>query len=539
TGWLAPWQSSTADWTGYMASNVAQATSSPAITVPAVSVGYSSKTPSGIEQIHEVNRIIEGIDAGSVGTAGSTALLADQVRSTFGVSGSGVKVGVLSDSFNLLGGASADEQNGNLPASGVTVLQEGSSGTDEGRAMLELIHQIAPGAQLYFATAGNSDAQMAADIASLRNAGCNIIVDDVLFLDDPIFQKGLISQAVDQVVNTGGLYFTAAGNNSSNGYQSAWRGAADDTLFNFNASGGTTTTQEVNVTVTPSYGITFELQWDQPFYAPSTQFNIIATDQYGHVFSSQAQGGVDYGDQAVTLLQVNDPFSTTTNLALSVSIQKLSGPDPTIIKYGALGDGLPVAIVDTTSGDATTGTVFGHAEDPNAITVGAADANSSQLESYSSSGSGTELLFDASGARLSSPIAISKVDLVGVDGISTDVIDPFFGTSAAAPTVAAVAALLEQLDPGANNNAIEGALEDTATNLFQPSALQGAGLVNALAAADSLVQPIASGIVSIRSIATAQQVAVSSLFTVTDPAGHPISQYEVYLADASTGGQPE
>src|SRR6185312_5809157 len=82
-------------------------------------------------------------------------------------------------------------------------------------------------------------------------------------------------------------------------------------------------------------------------------------------------------------------------------------------------------------------------------------------------------------------------------------------------------------------------LEDTATNLFQPSALQGAGLVNALAAADSLVQPIASGIVSIRSIATAQQVAVSSLFTVTDPAGHPISQYEVYLADASTGGQPE
>src|SRR6185437_7711059 len=96
---------------------------------------------------------------GVVGTDGSSALLADQLRASLGVDGAGVKVGVLSDSFNLLGGAAADEADGDLPATGVQVLQEGPSGADEGRAMLELIHQIAPGASLAFhtATAGLAD----------------------------------------------------------------------------------------------------------------------------------------------------------------------------------------------------------------------------------------------------------------------------------------------------------------------------------------------------------------------------------------------
>src|SRR6185437_2939394 len=110
-----------------------------------------------------------------VGTTGSRALNADLLRSTYGVTGAGIKIGVLSDSFNLLGGAGADEADGALPSSGVTVLQEASSGADEGRAMLELVHQIAPGAELYFATADGGDANFANNIRALRSAGCNVI----------------------------------------------------------------------------------------------------------------------------------------------------------------------------------------------------------------------------------------------------------------------------------------------------------------------------------------------------------------------------
>ena len=71
-----------------------------------------------------------------------------------GYNGAGINVGVLSDSYNNLGGAAADVASGDLPAAGVNVLEDNSSGgTDEGRAMCQLIHHVAPGASISFATA--------------------------------------------------------------------------------------------------------------------------------------------------------------------------------------------------------------------------------------------------------------------------------------------------------------------------------------------------------------------------------------------------
>ena len=84
---------------------------------------------------------------------GDQAMRADLARATFGITGSGVTVGVLSDSFNCKGGAAVDVATNDL--SPVTVLQEDpgcSSGTDEGRAMLQIVHDVAPGAGLLFAT---------------------------------------------------------------------------------------------------------------------------------------------------------------------------------------------------------------------------------------------------------------------------------------------------------------------------------------------------------------------------------------------------
>src|SRR5215470_7594186 len=93
-------------------------------------------------------------NAGRVTSQGDHAMRADTARATFGVTGAGVMVGVLSDSFNCRGGAATDVANGDL--SPVTVLQEEpgcGSGTDEGRAMLQIVHDVAPGAGLAFATA--------------------------------------------------------------------------------------------------------------------------------------------------------------------------------------------------------------------------------------------------------------------------------------------------------------------------------------------------------------------------------------------------
>ena len=193
TGWAtAPLVGTGADSTSFAAS----ARVSCETTEIAATTASTSPSPAPTTLFSEP-MVEGGASAGvATGTGGSSALFADQLRATFGVDGSGIKVGVLSDSFNALGGAAADYSNGNLPASGVNVLAEGS-GTDEGRAMLELVHQIAPGAQLYFATADGGDQNFANNITALRNAGCNIIIDDMTYYDEPMFQPGVIAHAID------------------------------------------------------------------------------------------------------------------------------------------------------------------------------------------------------------------------------------------------------------------------------------------------------------------------------------------------------
>ncbi|MEL6225183.1 MAG: peptidase S8, partial [Cyanobacteria bacterium J06627_8] len=106
-------------------------------------------------------------NVGAVTSQADQSLNADTARSTFGVDGSGVTVGVLSDSFNNLGGFSSDVSTGDLPGV-VNVLEELSEGgSDEGRAMLQLIHDVAPGANLSFTTAFNGQASFAQGILNL------------------------------------------------------------------------------------------------------------------------------------------------------------------------------------------------------------------------------------------------------------------------------------------------------------------------------------------------------------------------------------
>jgi hypothetical protein len=105
------------------------------------------------------------------------------------ITGAGIKIGIMSSSFNgqltvSLIRPIPRQRRGYLPqnasgGSAVTVLQDSDvSGVDnEGLAMAELIHQVAPGAQLYFYTAEGGQDSFAAGVNALVSAGCNIIVE--------------------------------------------------------------------------------------------------------------------------------------------------------------------------------------------------------------------------------------------------------------------------------------------------------------------------------------------------------------------------
>ena len=145
----------------------------------------------------------------AVDPEGDVTHQANIARALYGVDGTGVKVGVLSDSVTYLATA---QSNGSLPA--VTVLA-GQSGTNdmrvvgEGTALLEIVHAIAPGAQLVFRDRVRRGSQFAQNIRDLATAGCNIIVDDLMYQDESPFQDGIVAQAIDAVATNGVLYFSA------------------------------------------------------------------------------------------------------------------------------------------------------------------------------------------------------------------------------------------------------------------------------------------------------------------------------------------
>ena len=145
--------------------------------------------------------------AGSVVSEGDRVHGADRARSKVKVSGVGVTVGVLSDGVRSL---AASVASGNLPAD-VRVLANDQG--DEGTAMLEIVHDMAPAAKLGFATADIDTARLRRTTsARCGAAGCDVIVDDVLYFNEVPFQDGPIARAVNDVTADGAFYFSSAGN---------------------------------------------------------------------------------------------------------------------------------------------------------------------------------------------------------------------------------------------------------------------------------------------------------------------------------------
>ena len=406
------------------------------------------------------------------------ALNGPEARSAYGVSGTGIRIGILSDSYDVNGGAAAAIAQGLLPANGVTVLEEGPAGSsDEGQALAELIHQTAPGAQLYFYTAYNSETDFANGITALANAGCNIIVDDVAYEDEPFFQiAGPIDAAVQQVLARGVDYFSAAGNEGANFYQGAFTPVSVDipdlgarTVAQF-PDGGTTQL----VTVPAGFATTLSLQWSAPYQAANPAvLTIDAVAPDGAVIHS---------------FQSNK--EPTALLALPVS-----GVQQTYRIYIAQSPGTaaPAQFKEVLEGAGTlsgagvgvgSGSIIGHDLIPGVNAVGAVNVAETPAwggtptpESYSSTGPG-ELLYAADGTPLVQPQKLNAPDFLAPDGANTSVFAPFDGTSPAAGEAAAVAALMLQADPSLSNGDVTTLLDDSALPAGAAS-LAGAGLIQA------------------------------------------------------------
>ena len=465
------------------------------------------------------------ITEASVGAGGAKAAQVQQAldESGLNVNGTGIKVGVLSDSFNDLGGAAADEADGALPsASHIQVLEElASGGTDEGRAMMQIVHDIAPGASLAFYTAFESEQDFANGILALAAAGCKVICDDVSYFDEPFFQNGVVAQAIKTVEAEGVTYVTAAGNNASNGYQAPWTpisGSFDGTYLTDTESFGGKVVQTVTInTEGTNDTVPLILQWNQPYGAATSDLEVL-------VFHN----GILYGEFS-NINAGQEPNNPLVDVQLpsgtyQIAIENLSGPNPGLIKEITSGDGFPATI----SG-ANTGTVVGHAMAPGAITAGAVSAADTPAfgfnpasESFSSSGAGSELLFADNGTALSSPDVINPVAVSGIDDVATTVsgsLDDFYGTSAASASLAGVAALLLSANRDLTPAQVEQIMEATALPMSD-SAVSGAGLVQvdpAVAASEALIRKVIESSGSTSLLQAGENYDLDSISSGTGP----------------------
>ncbi|MBP9925790.1 MAG: hypothetical protein KBF45_07340, partial [Cyclobacteriaceae bacterium] len=210
----------------------------------------------------------------AITSQGDQVMRSNWSRAGYDLSGQGIKIAVLSDSYDTKEGAAADNiTNGELP--NVNVVKELPSrygqGTDEGRAMLQIVHDVAPGADLYFRTGFITAGDFAKGIRDLKtNQNCDIIVDDITYITEPFYTDGRIAQAVNDVKTLGVSYFTAAGNFGNKSYESTFNPYPGKQAHAFSS---TDTLQ--NITVGPG-NYTIVLQWDDPVYSIGSRGEILS-----------------------------------------------------------------------------------------------------------------------------------------------------------------------------------------------------------------------------------------------------------------------
>lgn len=441
---------------------------------------------------------------------GDTAQRSYIARKKYNVSGKGVKVGILSDSYNNLGTANTGVLHGELPGTGnpfnyrkpVDVLEDLSdtSGTDEGRAMAEIVHDVAPGAELAFHTAFLGEADFAQGIQDLANKGCKVIADDVSYFDEPFFQDGIVAQSVDLAKKNGVAYFSAAGNYYNSSYESDYHPTIDEVLgpgngtaHNFSAPGATPRYyQPIYIPSGGSFLASF--QWDQPSFSAGglgseSDLDMYLIDINGNVVSAGATDNIKSGDP----IEVFGFDNNTPNYTFFLVILKFAGPDPTHIKYNMYNDAQFYLTTPAIPGILAP-TLVGHAKAEGAIATGAAfylntpayGVDTPKVE-YFSSLAGVANYFDVNGNRIA-PVIRRKPEITAPDGGNTSFFNPFgngdiaqdadtfpnfFGTSAATPHAAGVAALMIEAERLNNLTPaqIKGVLSNNAVdmdNIYTP-----------------------------------------------------------------------
>ena len=493
-----------------------------------------------------------------------TQLRAADLRTASGADGSGVVIGVVSDSYDNLGDAGTDIADGELPGvdnpcgrvTPLTVQSElANGGSDEGRAMLQLVHDLAPGAELAFATGAAGEVAMAEQIRQLGIAGADIVTDDIGYLSEPMFQDGLIAQAIEENrTERDILHFSSAGNANAiidgknvTSYEApAFRPTAcpaavpaySPTCHDADGSGGTDS--GAGLTLEAGGSIILALGWSEPMYGVTTDLDLYLVDTSTGLIADRSELNNAETKRATEYLFYENTTGGTRTFDVVIG-RYGAGLDPTgtprlrtvLVRSSGL---IAVEYDESSDGNTVGPTIYGHAAESTAMSVAAIEYDTtSEPEPFSSRGPAAQCWQQVDGTTPQPPITpcdSSTIDITATDGAANSFFGTlvggtyrFYGTSAAAPHAAAVAAVLVDAHPCAGSDDVATAMTSSASPIgsFGIDAV-GAGLVDGVAASSALdaitgCPPTIGSITNVHVIAgqTSEPISVS-LADADDPA---------------------
>ncbi|MEX2246474.1 MAG: S8 family serine peptidase [Dehalococcoidia bacterium] len=468
-----------------------------------------------------------GLEVGSAMTAGDAILNANDLRATFGTNGAGVKVGVISDGLE---GLATAQTSGDLPVTldyttcDMVASGEPDTPTDpdagaEGTALLEIVHDVAPGAELWFGYFGINSPSAGTALDFQAAVDCladhvDVLIDDLSFFNaGPYDGTSSISQNASTELNDASnplrAYTRSGGNRAHQHYQETFEDSGfvltdSITDWNIHEFQSTATTTDGGqglpceqgspvfcadtIFLAPDGGFTIFLQWDDGWGTSGNNYDLFLFEELSQawVTSEFIQDGNDFPFEQVSWFN----FTGTTQI-LDIFIASREGAaaprtfDVFMPCVGCLSIAGNVHNFNTISSS-----VPNNADAPGGVlsigAINATDSGNDDIAFYSSRGPTND-------GRL-------KPELIGIDGVAVSGAGgfgtAFFGTSASAPHAGAIAALILACNPAlrsgepgdnpaADRAALRNALQTTAFDLGSAGAdnTYGFGRIDADAAA--------------------------------------------------------
>ena len=405
------------------------------------------ETLASLEAVRTVRAVMPPLlRTGSATTEGDVIHRTYDVRTTHHQSGSGVNVGIIADGVDHWKDA---RDSGDLPAD-LTVLSNTESG-DEGTAMLEIVHDMVPGAELYFHDSGDNIVAFNYAIDALVDAGCDVICDDIAWIYEPFFEDGLIASHLTSVLASNDIiYVSAAGNDGEAHYQGDYYGGDGNNIHE----------KVWYIDFDPGSSAIIVLQWNDEFGASDNDYDLYLCDYYTEEILDYSECYQSGNDDPIELIYYVNEGSSLVECFVAVANYEDEAEMRTLEVFVYPDDGAYVYANNIDPADS----IFGHPAVPGTIAVGAIDASdpgNDDIELMSSQGPVT--------ISHPSPVSRHKPDLCGVDGVTVTGAGgfpvPFYGTSAAAPHIAAIAAQRWGAYPDKTGDEIRTELCDSAVDL--------------------------------------------------------------------------